>query len=80
MSEQPKQPARMAAITPEVRAMHAELLWSEYRYRHEHIWKILFQLTAATVLLAIAPCAQTQMVQRCPHPDSSCCCLAPAAT
>jgi hypothetical protein len=53
----------LAAITPEVRTLHAELLWSEYRYRHDHIWKVLFQLTAATVLLAIAPYIQTQITR-----------------
>ncbi len=32
-----------------------ELIWDEYKYRHTHCWKIVFQLTAAVVLLSIVP-------------------------
>lgn len=32
-----------------------DLLWSEYRYRHEHVWRVLFQITAAATVLAAAP-------------------------
>jgi hypothetical protein len=33
----------------------AELLWDEYKYRHEHCWKTLFRLTSAAVLLGLVP-------------------------
>jgi hypothetical protein len=32
-----------------------ELLWGEYRYRHEHVWRVIFQITAAATVLAAAP-------------------------
>src|SRR5687767_7278620 len=32
-----------------------DLLWGEYRYRHEHVWKVMFQITAAATVLAAAP-------------------------
>jgi len=27
------------------------LLWDEYKYRHDHIWQKLFQITIAGVLM-----------------------------
>jgi hypothetical protein len=51
------------AASFEEEVLGTELLWSEYRYRHDHIWKVLFQLTAATVLLAIAPYIQTEVTR-----------------
>jgi hypothetical protein len=33
----------------------AKYLWEEYRYRHDLIWRLLFRMTAAAVLLSIAP-------------------------
>lgn len=30
-------------------------LWDEYKYRHEHIWKLVFQLTTAIVALSLVP-------------------------
>ncbi len=32
-----------------------QLLWSEYQYRHEHCWKLVFQTTTAATALGIAP-------------------------
>lgn len=32
-----------------------ELIWDEYKYCHTHCWKVVFQLTAAVVLLSIVP-------------------------
>jgi hypothetical protein len=34
-------------------------IWDEYKYRHEHVWKLIFQLTAAVVALAIVPYLDT---------------------
>jgi len=33
----------------------ADLLWNQYKYRHEHCWKLLFQVTAAVVIISIVP-------------------------
>jgi hypothetical protein len=33
----------------------AKLLWDEYKYRHEHCWKLVFQITAAVVIISIIP-------------------------
>jgi len=33
----------------------AKLIWDEYKYRHEHCWKLIFQITAAVVAVAIIP-------------------------
>jgi hypothetical protein len=33
----------------------ARYVWEEYRYRHDLIWRLLFRMTAAAVLLSIAP-------------------------
>ena len=33
----------------------AQLVWDEYKYRHEHCWKLIFQTTAAVVAIAIVP-------------------------
>ena len=31
------------------------LLWDEYKYRHDHIWQKLFQITIAVVVLGAVP-------------------------
>ena len=33
----------------------ANLVWDEYKYRHEHCWKLIFQITAAVVIVSIVP-------------------------
>ena len=33
----------------------AKLIWDEYKYRHEHCWKLIFQITAAVVALSVIP-------------------------
>ncbi|MBI5932871.1 MAG: hypothetical protein HY867_04125 [Chloroflexi bacterium] len=33
----------------------ARLIWDEYKYRHEHIWKLIFQITTAVVALGVIP-------------------------
>ena len=30
-------------------------IWDEYKYRHQHIWKTVFSLTGAVVLLSVIP-------------------------
>jgi hypothetical protein len=31
------------------------LLWNEYKHRHNLIWKVIFQVTAAAVILSVVP-------------------------
>lgn len=33
----------------------ANLIWDEYKYRHEHIWKLIFQVTTAVIAVSIVP-------------------------
>ena len=33
----------------------AKLIWDEYKYRHEHCWKLIFQITTAVVALSVIP-------------------------
>ncbi|MDJ0909728.1 MAG: hypothetical protein QNI99_11070 [Woeseiaceae bacterium] len=35
-------------------AQELSQLWSEYQYRHEHVWKMVFQATLAVVVLSFA--------------------------
>ncbi|CAN5889612.1 hypothetical protein BH18ACI4_BH18ACI4_01590 [soil metagenome] len=32
-----------------------QLLWEEYKYRHDLVWRVIFQLTTAIVVLSIIP-------------------------
>jgi heme/copper-type cytochrome/quinol oxidase subunit 2 len=38
-------------------------LWEEYKYRHEHCWKIIFQTTTAFVILSVIPYVQLVVVR-----------------
>lgn len=33
----------------------AEFIWDEYKYRHQHIWKLIFQITTAVIAVSIVP-------------------------
>src|SRR5215210_9062019 len=33
----------------------AQVLWSEYQYRHDLIWRVVFQITTAAVVLSVIP-------------------------
>ncbi|MFP2770119.1 hypothetical protein [Oceanisphaera sp. KMM 10153] len=39
------------------------LLWDEYKYRHDHIWQKLFQITIAVVLLGAVPYLKPEITQ-----------------
>jgi len=39
------------------------VLWAEYQYRHDLIWRVMFQLTAAIVILAVLPYVKTEVVE-----------------
>lgn len=41
----------------------AKLLWEEYKYRHELCWKLIFQTTAAVVIILIIPFTKTDIVK-----------------
>jgi hypothetical protein len=38
-----------------VPAEDAQVLWDEYKHRHNLVWKVLFQITTAAVILAAIP-------------------------
>ena len=37
------------------RVEKAKLLWDEYKHRHDLVWKLIFQITAAAVVLSVVP-------------------------
>jgi uncharacterized membrane protein len=39
----------------DVRAEDRQVLWDEYKHRHNLIWRVIFQLTTAIVVLSIVP-------------------------
>lgn len=39
------------------------VLWDEYKYRHDHIWQKLFQITIAVVLLGAVPYLKPEITQ-----------------
>lgn len=40
-----------------------QLLWEEYKYRHDLVWRVIFQLTAAIVILSVIPYVNRDVVQ-----------------
>ena len=38
-----------------------KFLWEEYKYRHELCWKLIFQITAAVVIILIIPYTQPKI-------------------
>jgi hypothetical protein len=40
----------------------AKYLWTEYQYRHDLVWKLVFRLTAVVVVLGIIPYTQDKVV------------------
>lgn len=41
----------------------ARLLWDQYKYRHGHCWRVVFQLTTAVVILSVIPYLHKDIVQ-----------------
>lgn len=39
----------------------AKLIWDEYKYRHEHCWKLIFQITVAVVIISVIPYSQVHI-------------------
>jgi hypothetical protein len=33
----------------------AQVLWNEYKYRHDLVWRIILQITTAAVILSVVP-------------------------
>ena len=46
----------------EIEPDDAARLWDEYKYRHQHCWRVVIQLTAAAVILAVLPYAQPTLI------------------
>jgi hypothetical protein len=44
-------------------APNPQLLWEEYKHRHEHCWKTLFQVTYAVVLISLVPYTKPEIVK-----------------
>jgi len=42
----------------------AKLIWDEYKYRHEHVWKLIFQITIAVVVISIIPYSQVHISEK----------------
>lgn len=42
----------------------AKLVWEEYKYRHDLIWRLLFRITAAAIVLSIVPFTVSDPVRR----------------
>ena len=42
----------------------AKLIWDEYKYRHEHVWKLIFQITIAVVVISIIPYSQVHIGEK----------------
>jgi hypothetical protein len=51
---------------PEIdpRVEKAKLLWDEYKYRHDLVWKVLFQITTAAVVLSVVPYLAPELIVR----------------
>lgn len=43
-----------------------KLIWDEYKYRHAHIWKTIFSLTGAMVLLSVVPYIKSDIIIKLP--------------
>jgi hypothetical protein len=42
-------------LNPESSWERYNALWDEYKYRHDLIWRVTFQVTAAAVLIGVSP-------------------------
>jgi F0F1-type ATP synthase assembly protein I len=62
--------ARISSFGVETKPDHrlelAKYLWTEYQYRHDLVWKLVFRLTAAVVVLGIIPYTQDKLVNTIP--------------
>jgi hypothetical protein len=39
-------------------------LWNEHQYRHDFVWRLVFRLTAAVVVLAVIPYTQGKVIDQ----------------
>ena len=42
----------------------ADLLWNEYKYRHELVWKLIFQITIAATIISIIPYTKQEIATK----------------
>jgi hypothetical protein len=60
--------ARISSFGVEAKLDHgrrlelATYLWNEYQYRHDLVWRLVFRLTAAVVVLGIIPYTQGKVI------------------
>jgi hypothetical protein len=54
-------PAKPIAATND-QVQTATALWNEYKHRHDLIWRIVFQVTTAAVILSVVPYLAPQKV------------------
>ena len=45
-----------------------KLIWDEYKYRHTHIWRTVFSLTGAMIILSIVPYVNIKLICELPYP------------
>jgi hypothetical protein len=45
----------MSVGKPSAGQPNAQLIWLEYRYRHDLRWKLIFQIPTAVVVLSVVP-------------------------
>ena len=62
--------ARISSFVGEAKLDHgrrlelATYLWNEYQYRHDLVWRLVFRLTAAVVVLGIIPYTQGKVIDQ----------------
>jgi hypothetical protein len=62
--------ARISSFGVEAKLDHgrrlelATYLWNEYQYRHDLVWRLVFRLTAAVVVLGIIPYTQGKVIEQ----------------
>jgi hypothetical protein len=62
--------ARISSFGVEAKLDHgrrlelATYLWNEYQYRHDLVWRLVFRLTAAVVVLGIIPYTQGKVIDQ----------------
>ena len=52
--DESKLPSKLEDAQPP-KLENAQFIWDEYKYRHELIWKLIFQITTAVVAVSIIP-------------------------
>jgi hypothetical protein len=51
---------RVSASDPNLEGF--EVLWDEYKHRHDKVWRVIFQITTAAVVLSVIPYLNLEVV------------------